>query len=294
MISVSDYPEPPPDNGEPRYLVYDKIMISAIISLLVAFLVFLLYVYARWFSGRFFRRTRRRSASTGARFYFSGEEPERLWNVGLDSAILGTLPMFLYQSQNFTDGLECAVCLCEFEENEKGRLLPNCRHSFHVECIDMWFRSHSTCPICRIGAQPEQPVLESGRTEQVSVTIPGPITSGFQDNLNLQQEQSARCGEDYNLQKATNIFSWGRQKHMKTEMDEGTSGGRAVMPQIAIEIPKRPNGFSSPGEGHQPGSANGSQRSSRPPVTRLRSLTRMVSRNRERTPAERDAENNES
>jgi len=87
MISVSDYPEPPQDNGEPRYLVYDKIMISARISLLVAFLVFLLYVYARWFSGRFFRRTRRRSASTGARFYFSGEEPERLWNVGLDSAI---------------------------------------------------------------------------------------------------------------------------------------------------------------------------------------------------------------
>jgi hypothetical protein len=40
-----------------------------------------------------------------------------------------------------------------------------------------------------------------------------------EDNLNLQQEQSARCGENYNLQKPTYIFSWGRQKHMKTEKD---------------------------------------------------------------------------
>jgi hypothetical protein len=29
------------------------------------------------------------------------------------------------------------------------RLLPKCNHSFHINCIDMWFHSHSTCPICR-------------------------------------------------------------------------------------------------------------------------------------------------
>ena len=45
--------------------------------------------------------------------------------------------------------LECAVCLCEFEAYEKGRFLPSCHHSFHIDCIDMWFISHSTCPLCR-------------------------------------------------------------------------------------------------------------------------------------------------
>ncbi|KAJ7533737.1 hypothetical protein O6H91_13G061800 [Diphasiastrum complanatum] len=34
-------------------------------------------------------------------------------------------------------------------ENEKGRLLPKCNHRFHTGCIDMWFHTHSTCPLCR-------------------------------------------------------------------------------------------------------------------------------------------------
>ncbi|CAI0466895.1 unnamed protein product [Linum tenue] len=50
--------------------------------------------------------------------------------------------------------MECAVCLSEFEEKEAGRTLPKCGHSFHTECIDMWFHSHSTCPLCRSPVEP--------------------------------------------------------------------------------------------------------------------------------------------
>jgi len=201
MSSGSSFNHPPDDDREPDY---DKIMVSAIICLILVLFVLLLHFYARWIwlqSARFTRRSRQRSASTRRRFYFTGEEPARLRNVGLDSAILETLPMFVYTSQNFTDGLECAVCLCELEENEKGRLLPNCRHRFHVDCIDMWFLSHSTCPLCRTGAQPEQEVLESARLQQVSATIPipGPIASGRHDDLNSEQEQTARSEEEYNV-----------------------------------------------------------------------------------------------
>jgi E3 ubiquitin-protein ligase ATL41 len=32
---------------------------------------------------------------------------------------------------------------------ELVRRLPACKHLFHVDCIDMWLHSHSTCPICR-------------------------------------------------------------------------------------------------------------------------------------------------
>lgn len=28
-------------------------------------------------------------------------------------------------------------------------MLPKCKHGFHVECIDMWFHSNNTCPLCR-------------------------------------------------------------------------------------------------------------------------------------------------
>lgn len=48
----------------------------------------------------------------------------------------------------------CAICLLEFEEGEELRTLPECMHSFHVLCIDMWFCSHLNCPICRAHTTP--------------------------------------------------------------------------------------------------------------------------------------------
>ncbi|KAH0465904.1 hypothetical protein IEQ34_006007 [Dendrobium chrysotoxum] len=46
----------------------------------------------------------------------------------------------------------CAVCLSEFADGENIRLLPECKHCFHVNCIDKWLQSHSSCPVCRARA----------------------------------------------------------------------------------------------------------------------------------------------
>ncbi|KAK9283108.1 hypothetical protein L1049_011339 [Liquidambar formosana] len=48
----------------------------------------------------------------------------------------------------------CAICLSEFEEGEQLRTLPECLHSFHAPCIDMWLYSHLNCPMCRADATP--------------------------------------------------------------------------------------------------------------------------------------------
>jgi hypothetical protein len=50
---------------------------------------------------------------------------------------------------------ECAVCLSDFEEEDDLRLLPGCKHVFHQDCIDVWFQSHSTCPLCRASLVPK-------------------------------------------------------------------------------------------------------------------------------------------
>nr|GMC47633.1 RING-H2 finger protein ATL60-like [Ipomoea batatas] len=68
---------------------------------------------------------------------------------GLDPSVLKTIPVVKFNPEEFKDGLECAVCLSHVSEGEKTRLLPKCNHGFHVDCIDMWFHSHSTCPLCR-------------------------------------------------------------------------------------------------------------------------------------------------
>ncbi|CAI5526363.1 unnamed protein product [Closterium sp. Naga37s-1] len=44
---------------------------------------------------------------------------------------------------------ECAVCLGDYDEGERIKLLPPCGHRFHADCIDLWLSSKSTCPICR-------------------------------------------------------------------------------------------------------------------------------------------------
>jgi E3 ubiquitin-protein ligase ATL6/9/15/31/42/55 len=51
--------------------------------------------------------------------------------------------------------LECAVCLSEFEDGERLRLLlPRCSHAFHPDCIGAWLAGHVTCPVCRCNLEP--------------------------------------------------------------------------------------------------------------------------------------------
>ncbi|PKU75172.1 E3 ubiquitin-protein ligase ATL6-like [Dendrobium catenatum] len=72
---------------------------------------------------------------------------------GLDSALLETFPTMVYSDVKGRklgkESLECAVCLCEFEDDDLLRLLPICSHVFHRNCIDVWLDSHVTCPVCR-------------------------------------------------------------------------------------------------------------------------------------------------
>ncbi|CAH8380293.1 unnamed protein product [Eruca vesicaria subsp. sativa] len=70
---------------------------------------------------------------------------------GLDQAFIDALPVFHYKEMvgASKEPFDCAVCLCEFTEKDKLRLLPMCSHAFHLNCIDTWLQSNSTCPLCR-------------------------------------------------------------------------------------------------------------------------------------------------
>ncbi|XVF34303.1 hypothetical protein REPUB_Repub18cG0047900 [Reevesia pubescens] len=73
-----------------------------------------------------------------------------LHDAGVDQSFIDTLPVFHYKAIiGVKNPFDCAVCLCEFEPEDKLRLLPKCSHAFHMECIDTWLLSHSTCPLCR-------------------------------------------------------------------------------------------------------------------------------------------------
>lgn len=54
-------------------------------------------------------------------------------------------------SQGSNDsGLGCSICYIPFTADNKVVALPKCEHLYHTECILSWFKTRTTCPICRL------------------------------------------------------------------------------------------------------------------------------------------------
>ncbi|MCO5573126.1 hypothetical protein L7F22_026891 [Adiantum nelumboides] len=253
-----------------------KIIIASLALLcFVVLFIFGLHLYAKWFWRRSTRRQqvlwRRRHA-----LHVQGQEP--IITVGLDKAIVDSLPTFFYKAPviSLKEGvLECAVCLSEFQENDKGRLLPKCNHSFHTECIDMWFLSHTTCPLCRTSAdcaeiQPSQNM--DVNTEELGLSVSMQLeasTANGDANTHGGLERSATEGANQEalpspgwrwrrstsdrfsqnpstgVQFPTNVLFWGNDSHVSSHtstpqapapcLEHGQRGGRSL-PHMAIDI----------------------------------------------------------
>ncbi|XP_062221209.1 E3 ubiquitin-protein ligase EL5-like [Phragmites australis] len=119
---------------------------------------------------------RRRAGGTvvyvAARPFFMHGATDGDGGAGLSPSAVATLPSFVFRRGAAVGGgsgsskgddrgegsgrgwAQCAVCLSLVQEGEVVRRLPACMHLFHVGCIDMWLRSHSTCPLCRATVEP--------------------------------------------------------------------------------------------------------------------------------------------
>ncbi|XP_071713586.1 RING-H2 finger protein ATL66-like [Rutidosis leptorrhynchoides] len=127
---------------EGNKLLYMIILFSIIIFLTICF-----FVYTRCVA-------RSRSATSSvSRISVQLSEPE-----GLDAATINNLPIKVYKQVNETTTFECSICLGGFEEEEKVKMLPNCSHFYHCECVDKWLITHTSCPICRTQVQVDSPV----------------------------------------------------------------------------------------------------------------------------------------
>ena len=93
---------------------------------------------------------------------------------GARSVDLGKLPEFVYtlsatHNGSGVDGAQCSVCLGTVQAGEMVRMLPLCKHLYHVECIDMWLASHDTCPLCRAEVEPPEDDGKPAKTTELPV-----------------------------------------------------------------------------------------------------------------------------
>ncbi|KAK6943267.1 Zinc finger, RING-type [Dillenia turbinata] len=96
------------------------------------------------------------------------ETPEqtaaRLAATGLKKSALRQIPVAVYGSGANLPATECPICLGEFVDGEKVRVLPKCNHGFHVRCIDTWLVSHSSCPNCRHSLLEQEPTTSNSNS----------------------------------------------------------------------------------------------------------------------------------
>ncbi|KNA18016.1 hypothetical protein SOVF_074130 [Spinacia oleracea] len=181
-------PPPPPTPSGGGGKINPLILFIIIILAVIFFISGILHLLVRFLA-------RQRSSSSSSTFSQSNRYPEnlsssdafqrqlqqlfQLHDSGLDQAFIDALPVFQYKEiVGLKEPFDCAVCLCEFSEQDKLRLLPLCSHAFHIDCIDTWLLSNSTCPLCRgalytPGFAIENPVFDfdDSRDEEKAVEV---------------------------------------------------------------------------------------------------------------------------
>ncbi|XP_071737945.1 RING-H2 finger protein ATL2-like [Rutidosis leptorrhynchoides] len=248
---MSTPPPPSPDSATSltriirTTLSYNtNLMLAAIISLLLVILfVLLLHLYTRWFLLQSRRRSRRSVTVPhviGSRLHHrftiidtsNSDHNHSNSKLGLPFSIIASLPLFVYNcDDNDRDyELECAICLSLFEDEEIGRKLPDCGHAFHVECIDMWLYSHSTCPICRASIQCNN---HSRKTDQLEIEITDSELNLTESTNNNEIVQITEIDhETANVAEENDISSIG-ESFRKLLNNSNRSGGK-IHPSVNV------------------------------------------------------------
>nr|CAB3475783.1 unnamed protein product [Digitaria exilis] len=150
---------------QPDYSFSGRVLLTAVVILAILTVIFILI---RLILYQFVARGRGGGGgglTAGVRRTFGSFG--RSARHGLDVAALASLPVTAYRrtklqaddastSEAAAAAADCAVCLSELADGEKVRALPSCGHVFHVECVDAWLRTRTTCPVCRAEVRPNK------------------------------------------------------------------------------------------------------------------------------------------
>ncbi|CAK9164077.1 unnamed protein product [Ilex paraguariensis] len=220
------------------------LMISILVLLLVLAII-VCFMYTHWFHLR--RSPHLRQAHPLALTSYHNNTTTSSSSKGLEPSVLKSLPIF-YVSKTHGPPLECAVCLSELENNDMGRVLPKCNHCFHIDCIDMWFHSHSSCPLCRAPVQPiDNPVQVTENPLETVVLILESPSSESGSNSGLSPTSRRAENQMFSTSPPENYRSKSPGLMGITVEVPVTEKGPKASDEMDLES-KKGNGFKQPGE----------------------------------------------
>lgn len=146
------------------------------LSFTIGLVTFLVYIFIWYLCTR--HRRQRNGQAGGHPLAGSG---------GLSKSALAAIPISTYSVAEKDAGTspDCAVCISQVQRGEKVRQLPKCNHLFHVDCIDMWLYSHSTCPICRCEVGEKEAGKKSETSRVAAIPLAGQSLSSSSPPLLL-------------------------------------------------------------------------------------------------------------
>ncbi|TKY49762.1 RING-H2 finger protein ATL51 [Spatholobus suberectus] len=201
LLGASDDDDPPGFEFSP--------LIVAVIGILAS--TFILVTYYTIIS-RFCRHRHEDGSSELGQVSSSSSSSSS--NSGLDEALIKSITVCKYNKVGgVVEGHECSVCLSEFEENERLRLLPRCNHAFHLPCIDAWLKSHATCPLCRS-------TITASPNPSVEPPPPPPPPGIIVNALEYQQRTSHVVVIVQSSEQQETVVSFGAQVVPKLAMED--------------------------------------------------------------------------
>ncbi|KAL6899764.1 hypothetical protein ACP4OV_006422 [Aristida adscensionis] len=96
---------------------------------------------------------------------------------GLKKEVREMLPVVIFKESFLIRETQCSVCLADYQPDERLQRIPPCGHTFHINCIDHWLSTNTTCPLCRVSLLPApktisiEPDLEAQTAGEDSLNV---------------------------------------------------------------------------------------------------------------------------
>ncbi|KAF8016523.1 hypothetical protein BT93_H1901 [Corymbia citriodora subsp. variegata] len=242
----------PPHSSGPGFPIMAIAIIGIVATafLLVSYYIFAIKCCLNWHRidllSRFSLSRRGRRPEDSLLVYSPAMEPR-----GLDDAAIRSIPILQFRnrggkSRDFGERsfCECAVCLNEFQEDEKLKIIPNCSHVFHIDCIDIWLQNNANCPLCRTSVssataagmlppvfRPDRIIAPSSTPEDTSpYDGRATVVGGDEDFVVIELGRP----EDTGPERPSQSQSQSQSPRLWTGPERVQSGGSSSSPAVAI------------------------------------------------------------